>query len=134
MAGARRIPVDMVEDCNGSLMSYVTKAKALPITQADISSITYTITDTSTGTAVSGHDNASLTVSDVVFDTLQTPTLDASWEIDSTGYNFRHDIAGTGWPSASPGLVYNYDCFIVTTAGAKIPVLFAISVIPVSRS
>ncbi len=131
MAGAKRIPVTVVKDCNAALRAYVTKTKALAITQADITSITYTITDTSDGSPVSGHNNVTIQKTDVIYDALQTPTLDASWTIDDIGYNFRHVLAGTGWPDT--GVIYHYDGFIIAADGSTIPVLFAISVTPVSR-
>ncbi len=60
-----------------------------PLLQADISTIRYTISAVSPGQdteAVTGHDDAELTVSDVVFDELQTGS---PWTLDTTGYNFR---------------------------------------------
>lgn len=74
------------------------EANGAPIEQADISSITYSVFDVSTAgqPVVSGHENASLEVTDVIFDTLQA---DGRWTVDDTGYNFRASIAGTAWPA-----------------------------------
>lgn len=58
-------------------------------TQSDISSIAYVVLNTDGTTYAAG---GSLTVSAVMFDTLQT---DGRWSEDSTGYNFRHDVAHT---------------------------------------
>lgn len=57
-------------------------------------SATYTIyemddQDEDNRTAVSGHENVSLEIEDIIFDTLQ---VDDIWTVDSTGYNFRHRI------------------------------------------
>lgn len=62
------------------------------IAQADISAAEYSIylldpNDADERTAVTGHDGESLTVSDIIYDALQT---DDVWTEDSTGYNFRH--------------------------------------------
>ena len=45
--------------------------------------------DPDTRTVVTGHDDNALTISDIIFNTLQT---DDRWTVDSTGYNFRHEI------------------------------------------
>lgn len=52
--------------------------------QADIESVTFFTDD---GTTTSAGE--SLTVANVVFDTLQT---DAIWTRDALGFNFRHDV------------------------------------------
>ena len=67
---------------------------AQPITQIDIASIDYSIylleaDEPDSRTVVEGHDGVSLTVGEVIFDTLQT---DARWTRDTIGYNFRHTI------------------------------------------
>ena len=56
-------------------------------TQAVVSSITYKAWDTADSGTV--YASGTLTVADVVFDTLQT---DGRWAADATGYNFRHDV------------------------------------------
>jgi hypothetical protein len=59
--------------------------------QADLSSISISIFDLSSDTpttAVSGP--TVLTISSVIFDTLQT-----TWDVDSIGFNFKTDIAST---------------------------------------
>ncbi len=67
---------------------------AAAINQTTVSTVTYSVfllddDDPDSRTVVSGHDGASLTVSTVIFNSLQT---DARWSVDSTGYNFRHTI------------------------------------------
>lgn len=63
------------------------------ITQAKCNAITYSIYSinraTGTRTAIENHQDVSLTVANVVFDSNQTGT---GWSEDSTGYNFRFVI------------------------------------------
>lgn len=71
------------EDSSFSVMGRVVVAGTL-WTQASVSAITYKVFNSSNAEV----SNGSLTVGAVVFDTLQT---DGRWDIDSVGYNFRHD-------------------------------------------
>ncbi len=43
--------------------------------------------DPDAATAVTGHEDVSIDVASSIFDTLQT---DSIWDIDETGYNFKH--------------------------------------------
>ncbi len=79
---------------NGSvtMLARVVGADAANITQADISSVAYSVytldeDDQDSLTVVTGHDATAITVSALIYDTLQTDDL---WSIDSTGYNFSH--------------------------------------------
>ena len=67
---------------------------AAAIDQAGISTATYSVFlldehDPDARSVVSGHDEVSLVVSAIIFNSLQT---DARWTVDDTGYNFRHTI------------------------------------------
>ncbi len=64
--------------------------------QADISTITYATYDLDSSTPETAVGSGSLTVSSVIFDTLQT---DAVWTKDSTGYNFSHQIPKASLPN-----------------------------------
>lgn len=85
------------EDSGISLMARIVGVNSTNITQAELSSVSYSVYDTaspSTGLVV----GSVLTTSAVVFDTLQTP---AAWNTDVTGYNFRYDVASTELPAGS---------------------------------
>ena len=100
------------EDSTFSLMSRFEVDGANAV-QADCSSITIKAWDTDDyDTTVL---SATLTVSNVVYDTLQT---DGRWDTDSTGYNFRYDVADT--ICTEPGHQYRFEV-VVTTSGGKLP-------------
>lgn len=84
---------------------------AANVTQASIATLTYAVTDMVTGLAVVA--STALTISSVIYDTLQT---DARWMRDSTGYNFAHDLAGSALPNDSQSYMLEYD-FIPTSGG-----------------
>lgn len=130
MAKPRFIEVELNEDGDFALLGYVTKFGALPVVEADVSSISYTITDTTTGSAVSGHSAASAVVADLIYDTLQTSTLDAAWDLTG-GYNFRHQLPGSACPGAGP---YVYEVFLNLASGAVIIGKYRFKVCPTTRS
>lgn len=80
------------------------------ITQATVSSITWKSFDLCDRDTTVG--SGTLTVTDVVFDSLQT---DDRWTEDSTGYNFRHDVPGTN--QADGDTIYRYEYKVTMTAG-----------------
>mgnify|MGYP000105578392 CR=1 FL=1 len=98
------------EDTGHSLMARIIGDDAANIQQSDISSIAYSVFDLSdTATVVT---SGSLTVSNVIFDTLQT---DARWDADSTGYNFRWDIPASLFPTG--GKDYRIEIAFTPTGG-----------------
>jgi hypothetical protein len=90
-----------------------------PITQATISSITCKVFDknVSVETPVL---TPSITVSSVVFDTLQDD--DPRWTIDETGYNFLHAIAATAFPTNNH--IYRIEYIFTPTSGAVFPLVY----------
>lgn len=82
------------------------------ITQAAINSITYTVTNIATGQATPGHSGQPLTVSAVVFDSLQSGS---GWSADKNGYNFRHVIGATALPDGDA--TYQYEAKLSFTTG-----------------
>ena len=99
------------EDSTFTLMSRFEVLGVVGV-QADCSTITMKAWDTTdfTSTVLS----ASLTVANVVYDTLQT----VMWEEDSTGYNFRYDVADT--ICVTPNRTYLFEA-VITTTGGKLP-------------
>lgn len=100
--------------------------------QAAITSITYSVFDLSTRTPttpISGHDAVSLTVSQVIWDTLQT---DGRWTQDATGYNFRHEVAATAFPAG--GHRYRIEYRITPTSGQLFVAAFEVDAFRVQGS
>ena len=82
----------MPEDAGFTVLARVMGEGNTAITQATVSSIAYTVTDTTDGGVSS---SGSLDKATTVFDTLQT---DARWTKDSIGYNFRTHIPAAAVP------------------------------------
>ena len=92
MAEATDIYGSAMKNGSAILLARVVGSDAQPIVQADVASAEYSLyrldhQDADSRQAVTGHDGVSLTVSEVIFNSLQTDSL---WTVDSTGYNFRH--------------------------------------------
>jgi hypothetical protein len=91
-------------DGTGTLQSDGTRL----LKQADLSALSVKVFDTSSE-AVETY-TATLTISSVVFDTLQT-----DWDEDSTGYNFRAELPTTAFPTG--GRNYQAEVKITTSGG-----------------
>lgn len=107
------------EDSGASCMARVVGNAATAITQATITSITSHVFDLDSSTPTTDLDNSTLTVSSVVFDTLQT---DARWTVDSTGYNFRHDFAASIFTTG--GHRYRVEFVFTPSSGAVFHVVY----------
>lgn len=74
------------------LMSRVVGNDGALVTQASFGTITYTVYDLSTTPKTTVEGPTSLTINSVVFNALQTTTLDPRWTVDTTGYNFAFTV------------------------------------------
>jgi len=113
------------EDGGASIMARITGTDGANITQADVSTITCTVYDSS-GTSVA---TPTVTVATSVFDTLQT---DSRWSVDTTGYNFRFDVAATVMSSGNE--TYRYEFKFTPASGEVYWVVAEIYCYPVSTS
>lgn len=119
---------------NGSavLMARIVDSEGENVQQSGISSIQYSVFELDPCrpdnlSVVAGHDGASLTVGDVIFDSLQTGGL---WTVDQVGYNFRHEIdvsQSEAFPKA--GVQYQVRYELTPTTGQKTIVRFQLRVI-----
>jgi len=97
---------------NGSGASTGVDGEGNWLQQADISSITYQITQLEAPTTVTF--SGTLTVSTVIDD---TPADDNVWTEDGTGYNFVHDIAASNFPESGVVVLIEYT---VTLSGGAV--------------
>jgi hypothetical protein len=80
--------------------------------QADVDTIEYAIYNDDTREAVLAL--TSLTVANVVFNTLQT---DERWTVDTEGYNFRHDVSHS--LLTDPDITYRIEYKITLDGGSE---------------
>ncbi len=90
-------------------------------TQADVTSIVRKIFNRSASNAEVG-SSASLTVADVVFDTLQEASAGGRWTKDSTGYNFKDRVPATKF--ADGGETYRVEYLFTGSGGEKFWIVF----------
>ncbi len=114
------------EDSGAYLMSRILGSDGAAIQQADVSSIAYSVYDMDD---TSSPSTGSLTVANVVYDTLQT---DARWTKDSTGYNF-------GWAAgaslfAGGDKVYTVEVAFTPASGEVYHVVFQVRTRALLRS
>ncbi len=87
-------------------LARLVRASGALVTQSDVTG-NYTVTvyrynNSTPGTAV--YTDSSVLVSSTIFDTLQT---DGYWDVDATGYNFRHSfVVGGSLPEFQGGNTY----------------------------
>jgi len=119
---------------NGSitLLARIESEAGVPIGPSAVASASYTVyqldeSDPNAETAVAGHTARSLTVADILFDTLRQ---DAAWDADPLGYNFKHTLdVASAQAFAQAGLYYRVRYELTTPAGPPILVRFKLKAI-----
>jgi len=114
------------EDTGVTCMSRIFGDDGTAVEQSDISSITLAVFK---NTSTSATYTASLTVADVIFDTLQT---DDRWSLDSTGYNFRHAVVASVF--ADGDATYRLEFKFTPASGSQYFVIFEIDTVEVFTS
>lgn len=112
MSGATIERITAYEDSAVTFRDRIIAATGTAIVQADVSSIAYSVRSVADPSTVVA--SGSLTVADVVYDTLQT----TNWTADSTGYNFRAVLAGTCFPLGD--IVYRVEFVFTMTSGSPV--------------
>tara|TARA_Y100001963_G_C6669720_1_gene394515 strand:+ start:581 stop:958 length:378 start_codon:yes stop_codon:yes gene_type:complete len=109
------------EDTAPTFLSRVVGNDAANIQQSDFGAITVAVYKDGSTTAT--HTDT-LTVSDVVFDSLQK---DDRWTADATGYNFRHQIAASVFSDGDA--TYQVEFLFNPTSGEDWLVLFRVDTV-----
>ena len=113
-------------------MARIVNTAGQNVQQAGVSAIKYSVYELDPCrpdnlTVVTGHDNVTLTISSVIYDTLQTGGL---WTVDSTGFNFSHEInvsSDEAFPKAGAQYQVRYE--LTPTTGQKTIIRFHLRVI-----
>jgi hypothetical protein len=98
MASAKEITRGVFKNGSAVFMARVVGNNGVAVKQADLSAAEYSVYLVEAGTddddvVVANHDAVALTVSAIIFDTLQT--ADQAWILaggDATGYNLRYEL------------------------------------------
>jgi len=109
-------------------MARVVNQENTAITQATVTSITYSVYSVNRATGVrteivNQQDN-SLTVASVVYDTMQT---DKGWSVDVTGFNLRFVVDISSYAAfATVNTNYIVKAIVTPTSGQVFPVPFEV--------
>lgn len=126
MATATIHSFTVFEGSGATLMARVQGNDGQNIKQADLTAITCKVFDKTDATNVA---TPSITVSAVIFDTLQT---DDRWTVDVTGYNFRHEQLASVFSGG--GRIYRIEYKFDPGSGEDFFVIFEGTTIPVFTS
>lgn len=119
----------VVEDGGATFLARVNGNTGVAITQALLSSITVKVFDLDSTTPDTSIYSATVSISSCVFDTLQT---DAIWTEDTDGYNFKHAMPASAFPTG--GHNYRIEYLFTPTSGEVFWVLFEVLAIGVITS
>lgn len=117
------------EDAGATLMARIVGQDGSNITQASLTAITCKVFDLNSATPDTAVSTPSITIADVVFDTLQT---DSRWSFDTTGYNFRHSPSSANFSAGDHRyrIEYKFD----PVSGDDFFVVFEVMAHPVRTS
>lgn len=114
MPKARVFPFTAVKDCGWTALARVLGPDGELIQQADLSSIVCDV-ENDAGTATL---DATLTISAVIFDALQT---DDRWQEDGTGFNFAYEVPASAFPAQGN---YRIEFTFTPVSGEAFKVIF----------
>ena len=124
MSGSKITQATVVEDNGAVLLARVRGTGGDYITQASVNSITVKSFDLNGDTGTAVYTDSSVTVADVVFDTLQTS--DARWTVDTTGFNLAYVLSTAALPDRS---LYQVEIVIDPASGDDFTLIYQIETI-----
>jgi len=127
MADASDIHGVVFKNGSATLLARVVGAQGTPVTQANVASAKYTAylldeNDPDAATPVAGHADVAVEIASLIYDTLQNDEL---WDVDDTGYNFKHVLdVTTSQAFTVAGRTYRVVFELTPTGGQVILVRF----------
>ena len=132
MADASDISGTVFKNGSATLLARVVGAQGTLIIQANIASAKYTAylldeNDPDAATSIAGHTDVAVDVASLIYDSLQKDDL---WDVDDTGYNFKHVLnVSTHQVFATAGRSYRIVFELTPTSGQVIIVRFRVHAI-----
>ena len=117
------------EDSTSALVARVLGRDGAAITQASLSSITCKVYDLDQAKVPTLISTPTVVVADSIFDTLQT---DATWSVDSVGYNFRFYLPASAVPTGNTR--YEVEFHFVPVVGDPFYVPFQLTTVEIASS
>ena len=111
------------EDTSARFMARVEGNDGANILQSTIDTIACSVFDEDSETPNTATSTPAIVVADSVFDTLQTTALDSRWTVDTTGYNFAHDMPATSFPDGDHN--YRIEYIFTPFTGDAFPLVFS---------
>uniref|UniRef100_A0A6M3LB96 Uncharacterized protein n=1 Tax=viral metagenome TaxID=1070528 RepID=A0A6M3LB96_9ZZZZ len=112
MAVTAPVTMTIFEDNGAICMARIYGAAGTAVTQAAITGISYKVFDLDSATPYTAVSTGSLTVANVIFDTLQTG---GPWDKDTTGYNFKDTRPATNFTTG--GHTYRIEYLVDPASG-----------------
>ena len=132
MADAADVHGVVFKNSSAILLARVVGAQGAPLTQSDVASAKYTAylldeNDPDQAAPITGHTGVAVDVASLVYNGLENDDL---WDVDDSGYNFRHTLdVSADAAFAIAGRRYLVEFELTPPAGQVIRLRFRINVI-----
>ncbi len=105
MPEAKRIEGFLFQNSAGVIMGRVTNNRGADVTQASLTSLVLTVEDKADPGVAVASSPYTLTVADVIFDTLQTDTI---WTNTTDGFNFLYDTENAQLVKGATSYIFQF--------------------------